>query len=86
MFLGVNVCADYRTSRMHPLVAIGVIEMPMSIDEVLDRVMTDRIQRLANFFSRARIAGVDDKFAAVPAKTAMLPPEPINTLTFPRRA
>jgi len=31
---------DFRADRMQPFVAVSVIEMPMRIDQMLDRIVT----------------------------------------------
>src|SRR5215813_258024 len=38
MSLGVFVSGNSRTRGMHPLVAVSVIEMPMRVDQMLDRI------------------------------------------------
>jgi hypothetical protein len=34
-------CADGRTGRVHPFIAIRVIEMPMRVHKMFNRVATD---------------------------------------------
>ena len=63
MFFRVLVRHDRRTGRMHPLVAVRVIEMPMRVHKMFNRVATDAIQRRGNFFARAQISRVDNEFS-----------------------
>ena len=66
MFLRVLVRDDGRTGRMHPLVAVRVIEMPMRVDQMFDRIATDAIQRRGNLCARAQISRVDNEFSIGP--------------------
>src|SRR5215469_13820406 len=52
--MGKDGCA----SGVQPLVAIGVIKVPMRVDEVLDRIGTNRGQRVSNFWTRTGKAGI----------------------------
>src|SRR5436190_5583820 len=40
VFPCVLVRRDFRADRMQPFVAVGVVEMPMRINQVLDRIVT----------------------------------------------
>src|SRR6476646_1726990 len=65
MFLRVLVRDDRRTGRMHPFIAVRVIEMPMRVHKMFNRVATDAIQRLGNFFARAEVTRINDQLAIV---------------------
>src|SRR5215467_9340549 len=56
--MGENGCA----SRVQPLVAVGVVEVPMRVDQMLDWVGTDRRECGCDFWARTRISGVDEQF------------------------
>src|ERR1044072_4922288 len=44
----VLVCDYRRTLVVHPLVAVGVVPMPVRIDDVLDRFCANSIERSQN--------------------------------------
>src|SRR5262245_39101652 len=41
VFPRIFVSGNGRARGMHPLVAVGVIEMPMRVDQMLDRIVTE---------------------------------------------
>ena len=41
MFSRVLVRSDFSAYRMQPFIAIGVIEVPMGIDQMLDWIVTE---------------------------------------------
>ena len=43
VFPGILMSGDGRARGVHPLVAVGVIEMPMRIDQMLDRIRTETV-------------------------------------------
>src|SRR5215467_11571692 len=68
MFLRVLVRHDGRTDRMQPFVTVRVIEMPMRVHKMFNRVATDSIQRLGNLWTRAQISRVDNEFSIGPGQ------------------
>jgi hypothetical protein len=53
---------DLRTDRIQPFVAVGVIEMPVRVDQVRDRVAADIGQGLGDLRARYTNAGIDKNF------------------------
>src|SRR6266850_7269169 len=68
MFFRVLVRDDRRAGRMHPFIAVRVIEMPMRVHKMFNRVATDAIQRLGNLWARAQISRVDNEFSIGPGQ------------------
>jgi hypothetical protein len=48
---------------MHPVVAVGVVEVPMGVDEDLDGVAVDGCEGGSELRLAGRIAGVDEQLA-----------------------
>jgi len=44
VFAGIFVGGDFGPDGMQPFVAVGVIEMPVRVDQMPDRLGTDAIQ------------------------------------------
>ena len=63
MFARVLVCGDFRADRMQPFVAVGVIEVPMRVNQVLDRIAAEGIERIGDPSSGAWDTGIDEKFS-----------------------
>ena len=63
MFPGIFVSGNCRACGVHPFIAIRVIEMPMRVHKMFNRVATDPLQRLGNLWARAQISRVDNEFA-----------------------
>src|SRR6476620_2956169 len=53
---------------MHPFIAVRVIEVPMRVHKMFNRVATDAIQRRGDFFARAQISRVDNEFSIGPGQ------------------
>src|ERR1700694_5319911 len=80
---------------MQPFIAVSVIEVPVSVDEVLDRIGVEGIQSVRDPRPRDRETGVDKKFpaptgqdgdvAAGALKNADIAPEWIDLDLGPRR-
>src|ERR1700730_4612517 len=68
MFSRVLVRDDRRAGRMHPFIAAGVIEMPMRVHKMFNRVMTYAVQRFRNLWARAQISRVDNEFSIGPGQ------------------
>jgi hypothetical protein len=56
MLVGVLMRDDGRALRIQPLIAVGVIEVPMRVDQVLDRIAAEAIGGFQN--ARARCSEV----------------------------
>ena len=63
VFSGVLMREDRRALRMHPFVAVGVIEMPVCVDEVVDRARIYLSQSVSDPGARSCITGIDNHFA-----------------------
>jgi len=60
---GVLVSPDGGSSGVHPLVAVGVVEVPVGVDEDLDRVGVDGGQGGGELGLAGSVAGVDEELA-----------------------
>ena len=65
---------DRSASGMQPLVAVGVIEMPMRIDQMSDRICAELGERLGDFPPRSRNARVHEQLALAPWQDPMFRP------------
>src|SRR5437773_2928484 len=54
---------DCRALRMHPLIAVGVIEMPVRIDEMFDRARVHFSQSVGDPGAGGCVTGIDNHFA-----------------------
>jgi hypothetical protein len=54
---------DPGAGRVQPFVAVGVIEMPVGVDQVRDRLAAERLQRLGELRTRHTDAAVDQDLA-----------------------
>ena len=63
MLAGVLVSDDLCAGRMQPLVAVGMVEMPVRVDEVRDGIGAEVGKRLGDLRARYADAGVDEHFA-----------------------
>ncbi len=50
---------------MQPLVAVGVVEMPVSVDQLPDRIGTEACESLENARSCGRYTGIDQELPVV---------------------
>jgi hypothetical protein len=69
---------------MQPFIAVGVIEVPVSVDEVLDRLGVEGIQGVRDPRPRDRETGVDKKFAAPTGQDGDVAAGASRTLTLRR--
>ena len=86
VFPGIFVRGNDRARGMHPLVTVRVIEMPMGVNKVFNRIATDAIQGRGNSFARARRSRVDNEFAIGPRQDRNVATGPMSALTFPGSA
>src|SRR5215831_3706646 len=68
MFACVPVSDDGRAGFVDPLVAVGMIEVPMGIDEVLDGIRAYVIECVADLLSRGCESRVDEELAIAAGK------------------
>src|SRR5260370_592172 len=54
---------DLRTGRMQPFVAVGMVEVPVRIDEMGDRIGAEGIKRLTHLRARHADPGIDEHLA-----------------------
>src|SRR5580693_4048453 len=57
-----------RTRRVQPFVAIGVVKVPMRVDEVLDRVGADGCKRVGDLGTGAGKASIDKELTVATGK------------------
>jgi hypothetical protein len=69
MFSRVLVRSDFSAYRMQPFIAIGVIEVPMRVNQVLDRIAAEGIERIGDPSSGTWDTGIDEKFSIAPVST-----------------
>ena len=55
--------ARIAAPSVQPLVAVGVVEVPVRVDQMPDRLGTEACQRLGDLRPRAGNAGVDEELA-----------------------
>src|ERR1035438_1732401 len=65
MLEGVLVRGDLRADGMQPFITVGVIEVPVRVDEMFDRIGTETFQRLSNSRTRRGNPGVHQEFAVL---------------------
>src|SRR6266496_6168364 len=63
VFSSVLMREDGRAVGMHPLIAVGVIEMPVRVDEMVDRPRIHPGQSVGDPGARGCITGIDNQFA-----------------------
>ena len=84
MLACVFVRRDFSADRMKPFVAIGVIEMPVRIDQMLNRIAAQTRQSFYYARREAVMPASTRSLPSRPVSTAIFPPEPSSTLTLPR--
>src|SRR5260370_779826 len=57
----VRVRENNCTGRVQPFVAIGVVKVPMRVDEVLDRIGADGCKRVGDLWTGAGKASIDEE-------------------------
>jgi hypothetical protein len=80
VFAGVFLRNDLRAGCMQPFVAIGMIEMPVGVDEMGDGIGAEISQRFGELGRETRIPASIRTLPSGPVSTAMLPPEPSSTV------
>jgi hypothetical protein len=68
VFPGIFVSGNSRARGVHPLVAIGVIEMPMGVEQMFDWIGTKTAKRVSNFAARAEVPRINDELAVASRK------------------
>src|SRR5215470_4503076 len=68
MFACVPVSDDGRAGFVDPLVAVGMIEVPVRVDEVLDGIRAYGIECVADLLSRGCESRVDEELAIAAGK------------------
>ena len=63
MFAGVLLSDDPCADRLQPRVAVGMIEMPMRVDQVRDWIGAEICQRLGHLRARYADPGVNEHLA-----------------------
>ena len=75
---------DSSALLVKPLVAIRMVEMPVGVYQVFDRIAAEIVDRFEDAGARPGDAGIDKQFAIGPVRTATVPPEPSMIVTLPR--
>jgi len=65
-----DLCAD----RMQPLVAVGVVEVPVGVDQMRDGLRAEIGKNLAELGTRHANAGIDEHFAIRARQNGDVPP------------
>jgi hypothetical protein len=58
---------------MHPFIPVGMVEVPMSVDEVLDWIGTNLTESVADFWPGAGKTSVDQKLTVATGKNGNIP-------------
>ena len=59
---------DGGAGSVNPLVAVGVVEVPVGVDEVGDRIRADCVERFGQVRLGGGVAGVDEQLAVFSGK------------------
>src|SRR5882762_6516964 len=59
MFAGVRLRDDLRACRMQPVIAVGMVEVPMRVDEMGNGIGAETVKRLGELRSRYTDTGID---------------------------
>ena len=62
-FSSVLMREDHGALRMHPLIAVRMIEMPVRVDEMLDRARVHFSQSVGDLGARGCITRIDHQFS-----------------------
>ncbi len=81
---GLLVGDDGGAGGVDPGVAVGVVVVPVGVDEVLDGVGADGGEGFGDLGGEVEMPVSTRSLPCGPGRTAMLPPEPMRTLTLPR--
>src|SRR5262249_11530404 len=73
MFSCVRVSQNGCARRVHPFVAIGVVKVPMRVDQMLDRVGTDGCKCRCDLWTRTRVACVNEQLTVSTGKHRNVP-------------
>ncbi len=73
MLARVRVGEDRRAGGMQPFVPIGVVEMPMRVDQMLDRIVAEGGERLGNLGSSAGNPSVHQQLSIGPRQNRDVP-------------
>ena len=84
MLARVFVRDDFRAGGMQPCVAVGMIEVPMGVDQMRDRIGAEIGERLGELGRETPMPASTSSLPSGPVRTAMFPPEPSSTLTLSR--
>ena len=63
MLFSIYMRSDFSSCIVYPGIAIGMICVPVSIEQLRDRVRTKPVESLQNSWLRYSETGVDKKFA-----------------------
>ena len=80
VLLSDNLCPG----RMQPAVAIGMVEVPVRIDEMRDRIGAESRKSPGDLARDTPMPASISTLPSGPVRTAMFPPEPSSALMLPR--
>ena len=75
--MGVLMRDNGGSLGVHPCVAVSMVEVPVGVDQVLDRIAAEAVGRLEDSWARCRDPSIDENLA-------MFPPDPSRMLTSRR--
>jgi hypothetical protein len=76
VLLGDDLCAG----RMQPFIAVGMVEVPVRIDEMGDGIGAEGLKSFGDLRRDTPMPASISTLPSEPVRTAMLPPEPSNAL------
>jgi hypothetical protein len=80
MLACVRLRDDFRAGRMQPIVAAGLIEMPVRVDKMGNGIGAEIGEGLGDLRTGSRDSGIDEELAIGSRQDGRLPPEPSRTL------
>src|SRR5262249_33670255 len=63
MLVGVLMCDDGGSLGIQPCVAVSMVEVPVGVDEVPDRIAAEAVGRLEDSWARCRNPSIDEDLA-----------------------
>src|SRR6516165_11644661 len=84
MLVGVLVRDDGGSLGVQPCVAVGMIEVPVGVDQVPDWIAAEAVGGFEDSWARCVIPASMKTLPSDPVSTAMFPPDPSKMLTSRR--
>src|SRR5262249_52108046 len=83
MLAGVLVGDDFRSDRVEPLVSVGMIEVPMGIDQVCHRLDAEIRQGFGELRARHTNSSIDEHFSVSTRQTGNIAPGALEHAHIP---